>query len=70
MSVNKVIYNEQTLIDLTDLDISAENIVSGKKAIDKSGTKIIGTLQIQKYYTGSSVPAVTLGNDGDIYLQE
>lgn len=69
MAVNKVIYNQQTLIDLTDLDVSASDIIQNKKAINKAGTKITGTLQIQKYYTGSTEPTSALGQNGDIYLK-
>lgn len=38
----------------------------------KSGVTILGVaggLVINKYYTGSTAPSSSLGNDGDLYLQ-
>lgn len=34
----------------------------------KTGTAV--TINFQNYYTGSSAPSSSLGNNGDIYLQE
>ena len=34
-----------------------------------NGSKITGTQVIQKYYTGSSNPSSSLGNNGDLYLK-
>ena len=47
---------------------SATDIVSGKSAY-VNGSKIDGSLVIQHYYTGSSVPSSSLGVNGDIYLK-
>lgn len=41
---NKVIYNDNVLIDLTSDTIDAENLMSGYTAHDKTGTLITGTL--------------------------
>lgn len=41
--VNKVIYGDQTLIDLTGDTVTAGDILTGKKAHDKSGAVITGT---------------------------
>lgn len=41
--VNKVIYGGQTLIDLTSDTVTASDILTGKKAHDKSGAQITGT---------------------------
>ena len=43
MAVNKVIYGNQTLIDLTSDTITAADLASGKTAHDKSGAIITGT---------------------------
>lgn len=43
MAVNKVIYGNQTLIDLTSDTITAADLASGKTAHDKSGATITGT---------------------------
>ena len=43
MAYNKVVYGEQTLIDLTNDTVDAEHLLSGKTAHDKSGEVITGT---------------------------
>lgn len=55
-------------LDTSDATASASDIVSGETAY-VNGSKVTGTLVINKYYTGSSAPASTLGENGDIYIQ-
>lgn len=55
--------------DVTGVTAAAGDVVSGKKIVSSTGATVNGTLVIQHYYTGSSVPSASLGNDGDIYLQ-
>lgn len=43
MAYNKVVYGEQTLIDLTNDTVDAEHLLAGKTAHDKSGEVITGT---------------------------
>lgn len=69
MAINKIIYSGQTLLDLTGDSVAANKLISGETAHDKSGAVITGTLTIVTYYTGSSTPSSSLGNNGDIYLQ-
>lgn len=43
MNVNKVIYGGDVLIDLTGDSVSADKVLKGITAHDKSGAKITGT---------------------------
>lgn len=44
MAVNKVVYGGETLIDLTGLDVTADDVAKGKKFIDKAGAILTGLL--------------------------
>lgn len=68
MAVNKVVYNNKTLIDLTNDTVTTNDLVEGVIAHDKSGTQINGTLVVRTIYTGSETPSNSFGTDGDIYL--
>ena len=50
-------------------DAAQSDVISGKTFTSESGIKKSGTLVIQKYYTGTTEPSSSLGNDGDIYLK-
>lgn len=66
---NKVVVNGNAIIDITDTTAVAANVENGRYFYTADGAKTPGSLVIQDYYTGSSAPSSSLGNDGDIYLQ-
>lgn len=60
----------------TAVTVSASELVSGSQTITDNGTVNVTNLAsvevaipIVHYYTGSSAPSASLGEDGDIYLQ-
>lgn len=68
--VNKVaLADGTTLIDLTNDDVTAGDVKSGILFHKPNGESGVGSLVLAHYYTGSSAPSSSLGNDGDIYLQ-
>lgn len=68
MAYNKFVVNNLTLLDLTSDTISADKLLNGYTAHDKSGNEIVGTLTLATVYTGIGEPDASLGSDGDIYL--
>lgn len=68
--VNKVqLADGSSLIDLTSDTVTANKLLAGETAHDKSGAKITGSVSFVTYYTGAAEPSSNLGNNGDIYLK-
>ena len=68
MAVNHVIINGETVVDLRNDTVSADKLLSGYTAHDKSGAKITGNVTFSTVYTGSGEPSSSLGEEGDLYL--
>ena len=60
--------NQFIWVIVSDATATAMDIVNGKTAYINGG-KVTGTLVVQNYYTGSTVPESSLGNDGDLYFK-
>lgn len=66
----------QTIAAVTTSNLSASNIVSGvtikvgDSSDDDCVASVTGNVVLQNYYTGSSAPTASLGQDGDLYLQQ
>ncbi len=65
----------QTIAAVTTSNLSASNIVSGvtikvgDSSDDDCVASVTGSVVLQNYYTGSSVPSSSTGSNGDLYLQ-
>lgn len=53
MAINKVVYGNSTLIDLTEDTVSANNLLAGETAHDRSGASIEGALVTTEIWTGT-----------------
>lgn len=69
MAVNRVNYGNTTIMDITDTTAEARDVANGKYFYKRDGVKTRGTLTFVTYYTGTTDPSSSLGNDGDIYLK-
>lgn len=69
MAINKVVYGQNTVMDITDTTAVSNDVVNGKYFYLANGQKVMGNLSFVTYYTGSSEPVSSLGSNGDIYLK-
>lgn len=71
MAFSKVIFNGQTLMDVTQDTVTAGKLVLNETATKADGTKITGILSndYTTYYTGPTTPLSSFGENGDVYLQ-
>lgn len=59
MAVNKVIFGDEVLIDISDSTVTPENLMENVIAYDAKGEKIIGTNK------NSGTGSVTVTDDGN-----
>ena len=67
MAINKVVYDNTTLIDLTSDTATADDVVSGKTFHSRTGTVTTGTIvdgNSLGYGQDDSAPIVGLGKVG------
>lgn len=55
MAINKVVYGDQTLVDLTSDTVSPDKLLSGETAHDRSGNQISGSVVVQNYTAGDGI---------------
>jgi hypothetical protein len=67
---NKFVIGNTTYLDISSDTVTADTVLNGYTAHNKNGESIIGNVVLQTYYTGSTTPSSSLGNNGDIYLKE
>ena len=76
MSVSKVVYNGQVLVDLTGDTVTADSLAQGVTAHDAAGNAITGTVQPIKIATNDTLGVVKGGDnvyvraDGTMYISE
>lgn len=59
----------QTVMDISGDTVSADKLLQGYTAHDKSGAQITGTVSFVTYYTSTSAPTSSQGSNGDIWLK-
>jgi hypothetical protein len=70
MAVNKVVYNNETLIDLTADTVTSDTLKSGYTAHSASGEVIEGTYQASILDEYLAEPSTTIiDNDNDVITQ-
>ena len=62
MAINKVVYGNQTLVDLTQDSVEASNLLEGETAHDRSGAPVTGTAKQGHAIQDSSGTGVTQRN--------
>ena len=68
MAVNKVIYDNVPIMDITDSTVTADTLAKGSTAYNKSGEKITGTMELILSATDDGQGNVTLVTNGDITI--
>lgn len=69
MAINKVVYDGNTIVDLTSDTVSPESLLNGVTAHDKSGASIMGVMTDLPYhiYAGSIVKTVSASREITVF---
>ena len=68
MGINKVIYGNQVLVDLTPSTVTIDTLLEGTVAFDASGNKIVGVLTTgNKPPTYTNQVPISIGTDKKVY---
>ena len=68
MGINKVIYGNQVLVDLTPSTVTIDSLLEGTIAFDASGNKIVGVLTAgTKPPTYTNQVPISIGTDKKVY---
>ena len=70
MAKNKIVYGNETLIDLTDDTVSANNLLSGATAHDRSGTSIVGSVTVPSDLDDLSDVTISSPTDGQALVYD
>lgn len=72
MAINKIIYNNKVLIDLTDSTVTPETLAEGVVAYNAKGERIVGTMKPGSQFSvtddGSgnvTIEGATISDDGN-----
>lgn len=68
MAVNKVVYGDRTLIDISDSTVAAGDLRDGITAYDKTGNKITGSFSVNVTVTNFSGTVTKISGTTDDYL--
>lgn len=55
MAVNKVVFGNTTIMDITDSTVNANNLLNGVKAYGANGVAVTGTVVTTPIWTGTEV---------------
>ncbi len=68
MAINKVVYNNKTLIDVSQDTVTEDTLAVGTTATAADGSKITGKLDVSTYTISLSEPTDSDGSEGDIWF--
>ena len=68
MAVNKVVYGDRTLIDLSNSTIGSGDVRDGRTAYGSNGEPLIGSYDVKPEISGGGTVTRVAGKDDDYSL--